>query len=69
MDRGAPPRTSPPHNIAIHVESVDPQPDGEKSVRGDSVMARGSRNPLARRIAIPVINPQGEIAFCVSSSK
>lgn len=29
----------PPHNIAIHVESVDPQPDGEKSVHGDSVMA------------------------------
>lgn len=35
----------PPHYIAIRVESVDPQPDGGKSVHSDSVMALGSHNP------------------------
>lgn len=35
----------PPPNIAIHVESVDPQPDGGKSVHGGSVIALGSHNP------------------------
>lgn len=36
----------PPHYIAIHVESVDPQPDGGKSVHTVTLWWRwGSRNP------------------------